>query len=408
MSRRKAVEPPPCGVRTLPSGRITLQIRATHQGKRGRYSQHTLDPRQPESYATMAEAKAGYDAVIEYLAQQVDRDATVRGFAERWLDDDDPRWGLLAMPKRGHAARYSYASSIRAFVEMFADRPMASMTEADVRAYQRTPGSGYAPSQMVVISTFLLDAERDGLRIGNPAKGIAKEAGDALRWRRDKTKPKAPSLEQVNAALAHLRRHLDVYPRGLYGWLLTGARTGMRGGELDGMTFDGVSDDVYDIRHQLHYRSNELEAPKWGSRRTVWLPPEVVAEIRIQRRDRMAMDWQEPYIWLNTEGGPWRHDARDKWWAKQVGGTSLRQICGDVPIYNATRHHWASHTLNVVGMQPFQVAALFGHKDGGKVLIERYVDVDYEAAARAVQRAYQSQPLNLNVERIRRDAEGER
>jgi hypothetical protein len=59
-------------------------------------------------------------------------------------------------------------------------------------------------------------------------------------------------------------------------------------------------------------------------------------------------------------------------------------------------------------MQPFQVAALFGHKDGGKVLIERYVDVDYEAAARAVQRAYQSQPVDLNVERIRRDAEGER
>jgi integrase len=203
-----------------------------------------------------------------------------------------------------------------------------------------------------------------------------------------------------------MRRHLDVYPRGLYGWLLTGARTGMRGGELDGMTFDGVSDDIYDIRHQLHYRSNELEPPKWGSRRTVWLPPEVVAEIRHQRRDRMAMDWQEPYIWLNTEGGPWRHDARDKWWAKRVGGTSLRQICGGVPIYNATRHHWASHTLNVVGMQPFQVAALFGHKDGGTVLIERYVDVDYEAAARAVQRAYQSQPVDLDVERIR--AEGER
>lgn len=386
MPRKPKVVLPPCGVRRLPSGRITLQIRCVLKNQPGRWSQQTILPSEPASYATPQEACEGYERVMAFLALEVDREATVRGFWDRWRDHDDARWGVLAKPRRGTDTRIIYESRTRDFVEMYADRPMASITDADVLAYQKS--EHYAASQMVVISTFLRDAAKDKLRIGNPAQDVAKEAGDALRFRREHNKPKAPTLAQVDAALRHMRLHLSVYPRSLYGWFLTGARTGMRGGELDGMFFEHVEGDVYDIRHQLHYRSNDLKPPKWGSQRKVWLPPEVVAEIRAQRKVRMADDWQTPFIWVNTEGGPWRHDAREKWWSKRVAGTSLRQICGDVAIYNATRHHWASHALNVLGMQPFQAAALFGHKDGGKVLIERYVTVDHEAAAREAGAAY--------------------
>jgi integrase len=393
MPRRKAIEPPP-GSRYTSAGRITITIPCVVKGEATRLSQNKILPSEPRSYATAEEAHEGYQRVLAYLEQRVDRDQTVRGFWERWLDHDDARWGLLAKPKRGIDTRIIYESRTTAFVKMFEDRPMASLTDADVLAYQRSPH--YAASQMVVISTFLRDAAQDKLRIGNPAKQIAKEAGDALRWRREQHRPKAPSLAQIEQALRHMKLHLDVYPRSLYGWFLTGARTGMRGGELDGMCFEYVDGDQYAVRYQLHYRTNELCLPKWvhveRDCRKVYLPADVLAEIREQRRERMANDWQEPYIWLNTEGGPWRHDARDKWWAKQVAGTSLRQICGDVPIYNATRHHWASHAVNVAGMSPYDASRLFGHKDGGKLIIERYVTHDADAAVDAARRVYASLP----------------
>jgi integrase len=381
MAKRKLMPPP--GARQTSSGRWTVTIRDNECERR---SHSKILPSLPKTFATVEEAWEGYNAVQAYLKLQVDHEQTVQGFADRWLDEDDPRWGIAAKPQRGPETRVVYASRVRDFAAMYATRPMASITDADVLAYQRS--SHYAASQMRVISTFLRDAASDKLRVGDPAAQITKEAVDALAWRRTMHKPKAPSLAQVEAALAHMRRHLDVYPRGLYGWFLSGVRTGMRGAELDGMEFEHVEGDRYLVRWQLHGRFNERRLPKWvrdpSKCRKVFLPEDVIAEIRYQRRERMALDWQEPWIWLNTEGGPWRHDARDKWWDKQVGGTSLRQICGGVPIYNATRHHWASHALNVVGLAPYQAALLFGHRDGGKTLIERYVDPDADAAVDAV------------------------
>jgi integrase len=398
MARKKVERKPPTGSRTTSAGRITITIPVTIGGRERRLSQNKILPSEPRSYATVDEAWEGYNRVQAYLKQEVDRELTVAGFRDRWLDEDDVRWGMVAKPKRGRDARYTYASATRGFAKMFGERPMASITETDILAYQRS--AHYAPSQMVVISTLLRDAERDKLRIGNPAREIAREAGDSLRTLRERDKPVAPSLAQVNAALDHMRAHLDVYPRSLYGWLLTGARTGLRGGELDGMEFAYVKGDRYDVQRQLHYRTNMLDIPKHRSFRKVYLPPEVLEEIEHQRAQGMA----GRFIWTNTQFEPWRHDARDQWWSKVVGGTSLRQICGDVPIYNATRHHWASWAVNIAGFSPYQASVLMGHKDGGKIMIERYVTKDLDAAVDAAAQIYAQQPIDLAAERARRRA----
>jgi integrase len=380
----------PDGARVLPSGRITFQIRTTLKGEDVRVSQRTILPSEPASYATPEEAIEGYARVQAYLKLRVDRDVTVRGFWERWLDEDDARWGLRARPKRTTNARYAYANMTRAFVEEYGDRPMASIEEVDIRRFQRLPE--YALSQMKIIAMFLRDAERDGLRKGNPAQELAKEAQDALVTHRDAHKPPAPTLAQVEEALRHMRRHLDRYPRSFYGWFLCGCRTGMRGAELDGMQFEYVDGELYHVRWQLHHREQTLTLPKWVRKpedcRYVFLPPDVREEIRHQRRERMKLDgWGEDYIWLNTLFGPWRHEPRDKWWSKVVGGRSLREICGGVPLYNATRHHWASHMLNHTTADLFQTSVAFGHKDGGRLMMDRYVTKDRRSAAVAAGQA---------------------
>jgi hypothetical protein len=401
VARRK--QQPPPGARQTSSGRWTITFWVTEDGAKIRRSGNKILPSEPKTYATLEAAWEGYRRIADYLAQQVDREKTVRGFWERWLDEDDPRWGIKAKPRRGRETRVVYASRTRAFVERYGDRPMASLVEADVLAYQRTPE--YRASQMVAVSTLLRDAERDHLRIGNPAREITREAGEAMREAREDNRVDAPSRAQVDAARAHMRRHADVYPRSLYGWFLTGTRTGMRCGEIDGMYFEFVNGTRYTVRHQLHPRSNDLRRPKWVRRekdiREVLLPEEVLAEIRYQRAQHGA---ESPFIWLNTFGEPWRHDARDKWWAKRVGGKSLRQICGGVSIYTATRHHWASHAVNVLGVSTYVASILFGHKDGGALITARYADRDNSSALDAIAAAYAKTPepaavINLGARR---------
>jgi hypothetical protein len=402
----------PRGARTLPSGRISIQFRCTHKGVKGRWSQNTILTDEPASYGTREEAWAGYFKVRAYLDKQVDREQTVRGFWERWLDVDDPRWGLKARPERGEHARYIYASRTRAFVEVYGDREMASLREPDIERYAESPA--YALSHMKVISTFLRDAMQANLLDANPAAKFTKQAVKALNRHREENRLPVPSVAQVDAALTHMRRHMDVYPRSFYGWYLTGVRTGMRGAEIDAMQFEYVdlSEQLYSVRHQLHYRTNTLAWPKWVHRlddiRSVWLPDDVLFEIRHQRRERMAMDgWDRDFIWLNTQFGPWRHNPREKWWHKQVGGTSLREICGGVPLYNATRHHWASTMLNVHHANLYVTSQAFGHKDGGQLMLDRYVPRALRAAALEVGRIQtaareqqaQTEPINLEARR---------
>jgi hypothetical protein len=45
-----------------------------------------------------------------------------------------------------------------------------------------------------------------------------------------------------------------------------------------------------------------------------------------------------------------------------------------------------------------------GHKDGGKIMIERYVTKDLDAAVDAAAQIYAQQPIDLAAERARRRA----
>jgi hypothetical protein len=389
MARKKQRPLPPGGRRTS-AGRVTITIPCEVGGEQRRLSQNKILPSEPRSYADVDEAWEGYQRVRDYLAQRVDRDQTMLGFWERWTDEDDWRWGHIA--GRSADTLYVYKARTRAFVARFANRPVASMIEQDVRDYMRAGGMA---SQLPTIARFFKDAATEGLILANPAGELAREADKGMAKLR---KAKASDPPKIAAVNRMLERATDpAYPRSLYAWLLTGTRTGMRGGELDGMEWEYVDGDVYHIEWQLHYRTNQLQRPKHDSRRPVRLDDDVLAEIERVRPNGSR------YIWLNPNTcNPWRHDARREWWSKRIDGQpSLAALVGDVTPYVATRHHWASHALNVLGITPYAASLLYGHSDGGKLLTDTYAKPDVNAALDAVRAATATQPVDLAARRRR-------
>jgi len=374
-------------MRYTPSGAIALQFTVHGQRTTGQ----KILPTEPASYDTLTAARAGKRRVEAHLEEAVNREATVGGFFERWTDVDDPDWGPNGneCPQRSDHTIYTYASHVRAFVAMFEHRTLASISDADLRAYRAS--ASYTASQMKPIGTFLENAKTAGLRSGvNPAAPYAKKAGAQLAFRRRNKKgkgdrPPVPPAELIEAMLAHARR--PGYPRGFYGWLLTGVRTGLRSGEIDGMEFEFLDGDVYDVQYQLHYRTRTMDIPKHDSRRKIHIPSDVRLEIDAARA--LAGEG-ERYIWLNSRCDPWGESARIKWWTKQVDGRSLCEIAGGITMYEATRHYWASWAVNAGGLSPYIASILMGHSDGGATLMEHYVNKDEDNAVRAAADAMRS------------------
>jgi integrase len=321
----------------------------------------------------------------------------VRGFWSRWADEHDPQWGAggVRCPERHENAIYTFRSKTRQFAEMYAERQLSTLSDTDIVAY--TESAAYKRSHMTPIHTFLEDAQKAGLRRGvNPVAQYARMAERGLRQQRDRKRNESdpPSLPQIDALLTRLSG--PAYPRSLYGWFLTGSRTGMRGGELDGMRFEDVDFDAatYRIRKQLHPRTGRLAVPKHDSVRTVLLDDDIMREIRAAGAQGLS-----EFIWTNTSFDPWRHTSRSKWWAKQIDGSSLRETVGDATMYEATRHHWASWAVNEGGMSPYQASILYGHSDGGKLISEIYASPDNDAAIEAARRAAATRPSSLTSRR---------
>jgi hypothetical protein len=324
----------PSGARRTSAGRITLTIADANDGGR-RKSQQKIKPDEPASYGTPDEAMAGLVRVKAFMAEARCQATTVEGFWADWTDHAHPRWGSLA--SRSPQSIDSYAIRTRRFVKMYGDRQLDSITEEDVIAYLRAGG---VHSSLRAIATLFHDAGRVGLTTTHPCAQIAGQAEGLARKRRAEREGVVPDSDQIDAMLDRARA--DVIPASFYGWLLTGVRTGMRTGEIDGM--------------------------EW----------KYLAEIDKQR------DNGTPFIWINAGGGTcWKSDSRSYWWTwTNDGGPSLRQLVGGAQMKNATRHYWASWALNVAGIQPYQAALLYGHSDGGKLLTDTYAKPDLEHAMR--------------------------
>jgi integrase len=150
------------------------------------------------------------------------------------------------------------------------------------------------------------------------------------------------------------------------------------------MEYVHADGETYDVQWQLHARTRKLEIPKHNSRRKIFLPDDVRAEMEAARG---VSGEGERYIWLNGRCDPWHGPARQKWWTKQVDGTSLAEQAGGITMYQATRHFWASWAVNEGGISPYIASVLMGHSDGGQTLIRHYLRKDQDHAVQEALRA---------------------
>jgi integrase len=406
MPRKAQRSLPPGGRLNASSGMITLMFRVQESGATRRLSQNKIKADEPRSYADVDAAWEGYHRVVAFIDADVNRAATVGGFAQRWTDPDDPEFGEhgIETPRRSRHAIRTYASHTRLFIGFYADRTLASITEADLKRWTKQPG--YKPSAMAAIRTFLSDAEVAGLRSGpNPATGYTRKAQAKLSQGRDE-RPPVPTAQQSLDVLRHLET--KAYPLALWGWFLTGVRTGMRGSEIDGMQLRYLNREtgVYRIDWQLHPVERVLTEPKHGSRRSVLLTPDVMALIdELHPPEDVQVDPKaSDFIWTNSFGLPWEDSSRGKWWEKRIAGTTLRELAGGVTMYNATRHYWATQAMASGEITLWNAATLFGHKDGGKLIAKTYARRDEDAALDAVRAMHAKAPADLQTQRARRAA----
>jgi integrase len=363
----------PPGGRKTSAGRITITIRVAQNGETKRLAHSKVKPDEPTTYATEAEAWAGYERVIAFIDDQADSVVTLGAFWEEWTDEDHYLWGTIKGRSRQTIA--SYTTRTRRFVKMYRDRPIDSIVELDVHRYLKAGGK---PSTLYTISTMFHDAASQKLITAHPCAQLAAEAEAAIRKARERKRKQTTLPDRETLTLMLERAKQAAYPPGLWAWLVVGAETGMRGGELDGMEWEFLKGNRYEIRWQWNRAIGEMSEPKHGSTRDLLLSPRAMAAIETCRGNGSR------YIFLNNERTHWNHDSRARWWEWCAdGGAALRQIVGGVTMYESTRHAWASWAVNDGGLSPYQASLLYGHTDGGKLITETYAKPDHEAAMRA-------------------------
>jgi integrase len=210
------------------------------------------------------------------------------------------------------------------------------------------------------LRALLNEAVEDEILMVNPAVTLQKRArarltkGAAVR----QDQIKAFTAVQLDTFLATARQHSALYP--LY---LTGARAGLRLGELTGFQFDDLrlADRQADVRRSLG-QDGKVGTPKSGCERAVDLSQQLtdaLAGIAAGRKaDKLAHGWKDlpPWVFVTSSGTPYsqRNVLRD---FKAV----LKKA--KLPMHfspHSLRHTFASlHLLN--GASIYYVQQQLGH-----------------------------------------------
>lgn len=198
------------------------------------------------------------------------------------------------------------------------------------------------------VTSALKQAEADGLIDSRP-KGI--------RLPRIEDDPVVPmTAEQVTAII-------NAFPPWRRSMAIVATGTGMRSGELRGLTWDRLQGDQVIVDRQLVGVAGR--EPVWGppktpsSRRRIKVGASVLAVLEQHRKD-----WgRDGLVWWTRQGQPVSRSSASMSWRNAADGLGLRERSG----WHDLRHHHAS-LLIAAGMSPTAVAHRLGHKDATETL----------------------------------------
>ena len=242
----------------------------------------------------------------------------------------------------------------------FGTRPIASVTPTLVQGWIRRLSEALAPATVEVVfrhtASVFTSAVADGLIARSPCV-------NAKLPRRERRLVVPLETDEVLAiASAATPRYRAAF--------LVAAGTGLRQGELFGLTLDHVDFP----RRRLHVEQQLITlngTPSFGppktvaSRRTIPMPDVVLHELVAQARDFPDPDAARRLLFTSRVGGPVRRNTASDIWHRATDRAGHRR--GDREGWHALRHYYASLLIRH-GESVKVVQARLGHASASETL----------------------------------------
>jgi integrase len=240
------------------------------------------------------------------------------------------------------------ASLLRCHVlPAFGARPVASIRRSDVQAFVTSLGATLAPSSQEgvarLLRSILRAAVADGVIVRSPADGVRL--------------PRREGVQMVPLTVAEVRALSDAMTPALRLAVVVAASTGLRQGELFGLT----EDRVHWLKRELVV-DRQLVTPAKGP--PVLGPCKTARSVRtvpLTEHALRALARQVEQFGSGTGGFVFHRKGRP--WARNQAARAFVRARGAVGVdagWHALRHHTAS-VLIAGGLSVTAVAAVLGH-----------------------------------------------
>lgn len=241
---------------------------------------------------------------------------TFREYAEEWRKVQVHRSGTVASVE-GALKRHVYP--------VIGDRPLESVRPSDIQAMVK--GMKLSPSSVRVamryVSGIFKAAVMDRRISVSPCVGIRLPRVEVQRV-------EVISTETVTAMI-------DAVPERMRAMLVLAAGTGMRQGEIFGLTVDRLDFLRRTVRVDRQLVDGQFGPPKTDSSvRTIPLPRTVVDALAAHLKAFPAGD--DGHVFTRTSGAPWRRSAFSVEWTRARKATETPE---DVTMHSF-RHYYAS------------------------------------------------------------------
>jgi integrase len=300
---------------------------------------------------------------------------TCASFADRWLEE----W-----PRKAASTRRNYAEAIKRFVDEFGPTPLAEVERLSARTWALSvPRNVYR-----VAAIMYSDALNVGLVESNPFSNLR------LPAERKEGIVIAPTLEEFRSLLAACSV-LGDYGKEFRALLTFSAWTGLRSGEVQGLQWSDVEENRIHVRRQ-RTRDGSLTPPKSGYPRTIAFLPQARVLDQVPRRP-------DDFIFHAPRGNPLFQGSLFYAWKEVRSSAGLNQREGQKPLRFHDLRHFFAYRLKEQGLDPYTISKQMGHRDGGKLVIERYGMGTQEAANEKLLAAFA--PKGQSMEEFAREQE---
>lgn len=217
------------------------------------------------------------------------------------------RWGTVTMEatEKAQGTKDQYRDICRRYVVpvIGADKPLAKVAKSDcesVLVAMKKAGlsASYRCICYAAMRNLFRAAKSEGLIKATPMADVERPAVD------DREEAAHLSREEAGALVAALAGHRLGGHRSVWLHIVqTGLLTGLRRGEMLGLRWEDIDDDVMELRQQTTRNSDGLAQRKLktkGSRRDIDVGPALADVLRQRRKAQMADRLEAGAAWVET------------------------------------------------------------------------------------------------------------